>query len=34
LLSREQQREMDAYFMSELKRLGSDFPYEEFCDKE
>ena len=23
---------LDAYFMSELKRLGSDFPYEEFCD--
>ena len=32
LLSRERQREMDAYFMAELKRLGSDFPYEEFCD--
>jgi hypothetical protein len=32
LLSRERQREMDAYFMGELKRLGSDFPYEEFCD--
>jgi hypothetical protein len=32
LLSRECQREMDAYFMAELKRLGSDFPYEEFCD--
>jgi hypothetical protein len=34
LLSRERQREMDAYFMAELKRLGSDFPYEEFCDTE
>jgi hypothetical protein len=32
LLSRERQREMDAYFMAELKRMGSDFPYEEFCD--
>jgi|SRR5581483_1513106 len=32
LLTREQQREMDAHFLSELKRLGSDFPYEEFCD--
>jgi hypothetical protein len=32
LLSREQQRQIDAYFMEELKRLGSDFPYEEFCD--
>ena len=32
LLSPERQREMDAYFMAELKRLGSDFPYEEFCD--
>jgi hypothetical protein len=34
LLSRERQREMDAYFMTELKRLGSDFPYEEFCEIE
>jgi aryl sulfotransferase len=32
LLSRERQREMDAHFIAELKRLGSDFPYEEFCD--
>jgi Sulfotransferase domain len=32
LLSPDQQRQIDAYFMSELKRLGSDFPYEEFCD--
>ena len=32
LLTRERQREMDAYFIAELKRLGSDFPYEEFCD--
>jgi hypothetical protein len=34
LLTRERQREMDAYFRAELKRLGSDFPYEEFCDVE
>jgi hypothetical protein len=34
LLSLERQREMDAYFMAELTRLGSDFPYEEFCDTE
>ena len=32
LLSPEQQRQVDEYFMTELKRLGSDFPYEEFCD--
>ena len=32
LLSRERQREIDTHFMAELKRLGSDFPYEEFCD--
>jgi hypothetical protein len=32
LLSPARQREMDAYFMGELKRLGSDFPYEEFCN--
>ena len=32
LISREQQRAIDAYFIAELKRLGSDFPYEEFCD--
>ena len=32
LLSLQQQREMDAYFMAELKRLGSDLPYEEFAD--
>ena len=34
LLSRDRQQEMDAYFKGELKRLGSDFPYEEFCDTE
>ena len=32
LLSPERQREMDEYFMAELKRLGSDLPYEQFCD--
>jgi hypothetical protein len=32
LPSPEQQRQVDEYFMAELKRLGSDFPYEEFCD--
>jgi hypothetical protein len=32
LLTLEQQRQIDAHFMSELKRLGSDFPYDEFCD--
>jgi hypothetical protein len=32
LLNTEQQRQVDAYCMAELKRLGSDLPYEEFCD--
>jgi hypothetical protein len=32
LLSAEQQARIDRHFISELKRLGSDFPYEEFCD--
>jgi hypothetical protein len=32
LLSPEQQRQVDEYFMAELRRLGSDFPYQEFCD--
>ena len=32
LLSPERQRKVDAYFIAELKRLGSDFPYAEFCD--
>jgi hypothetical protein len=31
MLSPEQQRQIDQYFKSELKRLGSDFPYDEFC---
>jgi hypothetical protein len=32
LLSPERQRDMDAHFQAELKRLGCDLPYEEFCD--
>jgi hypothetical protein len=32
LLTTEQQREVDAHFIAELKQLGSDLPYEEFCD--
>jgi hypothetical protein len=32
LLSPERQRALDAHFMNELKQLGSDFPYQEFCD--
>ncbi len=32
LLTPERQREIDTRFMAELKQLGSDFPYEEFCD--
>ena len=32
LLTLEQQREMDTHFIAELKRLGSDFPYEQYCD--
>jgi len=32
LLTVERQREIDSRFMAELKQLGSDFPYEEFCD--
>ena len=32
LLTAERQREVDAYCLAELKRLGSDFPYDEFCD--
>jgi len=32
LLTPAQQREMDAHCIAELKRLGSDLPYEEFCD--
>ena len=31
LLSAEQQRQVDAYFQAELKRLGCDLPYEEFA---
>jgi len=32
LLTAAQQRRIDDYCMAELRRLGSDFPYEEFCD--
>jgi hypothetical protein len=32
LLTAEQQERIDRHFMAELERLGSDFPYEEFCD--
>jgi len=32
LLNSEQQRRIDAYFQHELKRLGSDLPYEAFAD--
>jgi hypothetical protein len=31
LLSPERQRLIDRHFMTELERLGSDFPYAEFC---
>jgi hypothetical protein len=32
MLSPERQRQVDAYFMAEMKRLAPDFPYDEFCD--
>ena len=32
LLTHSQQQAIDAYFMAELKRIGSDLPYEEFCN--
>ena len=32
LLSLDQQRKVDAHFIAELKQLGSDFPYQDFCD--
>jgi hypothetical protein len=32
LLSPARQRQLDAHFMEELKRLSSDLPYDEFCD--
>jgi hypothetical protein len=32
MLGPEQQRQIDQHFMAELERLGSDFPYDEFCD--
>jgi len=32
LLTPERQREIDDHFQAELRALGSDFPYAEFCD--
>jgi Sulfotransferase domain len=32
LLSAEQQRQVDEHCIGQLRRLGSDFPYAEFCD--
>jgi hypothetical protein len=32
MLSVERQQQIDQHFIAELKRLGSDFPYEDFCD--
>jgi hypothetical protein len=32
LLTLEQQRRIDRHFMDELKAIGSDFPYAEFCE--
>src|SRR5215467_2968296 len=32
MLTPAQQQRLDEYFMTELARLGSDFPYVEFCD--
>jgi hypothetical protein len=32
LLTLEQQRHIDQYFIAELRRMGSDFPYQEFAD--
>lgn len=32
MLTPARQRELDAHCIAELKRLGSDLPYEEFCD--
>lgn len=32
ILTLDQQQQIDEYFIAELRRLGSDFPYEEFCD--
>ena len=31
LLSAERQRLIDQHFITELRQLGSDFPYTEFC---
>jgi hypothetical protein len=32
LLTVDQQRRLDEHFIAELRRLGSDFPYEQFCE--
>jgi hypothetical protein len=32
MLTPARQRELDAHCIAELKRLGSDLPYEEFAD--
>jgi hypothetical protein len=32
MLTPAQQRRLDEYFIAELARLGSDFPYAEFCE--
>jgi hypothetical protein len=32
LLTREQQQHIDRQFIADLRKLGSDFPYEEFCE--
>lgn len=32
LLTPERQREIDAHFRAELRELGSDLPYDDFCD--
>jgi sulfotransferase family protein len=33
MLTLERQRQIDQHFIAELKRLGSDFPYDEFCTR-
>jgi hypothetical protein len=32
LITPDQQREIDAHCQAELRALGSDLPYDEFCD--
>jgi len=31
LITLEQQKQIDTFFQNQLRELGSDFPYEEFC---